>query len=316
MSAELHLGLTPWRLGPDLDADGLCRQAELAEAWGFDSFFLPETHFVEATPIPDPMLLLAAAAARTRRILLGTTSYLLPIRNPVLAAEQVASLDQLSGGRLILGLGRGYQTEMLEVFGVNHSEKRARFSDTLNAMQAAWRGETVGGVDNALTLAPRPRQAPHPPLWVAAFGPKAIAQIGRLGLPYLASPVESFAELADNLRLHREALATHDHPLPDTVAVMRTVFICDDPARLARVREKLTALPAPPFRKTGQALPDDWCLLGSTEEVEAQIQRHREELGMTHLIAVRPRVGGIDESWLAESFTALAALRAGNVTPA
>lgn len=116
MSAELHIGLTPWRLGPDLDAERLCRQAELAEAWGFDSFFLPETHFVEATPIPDPMLLLAAAAARTRRIQLGTTSYLLPIRNPVLAAEQVASLDRLSGGRLILGLGRGYQTDMLDVF--------------------------------------------------------------------------------------------------------------------------------------------------------------------------------------------------------
>jgi alkanesulfonate monooxygenase SsuD/methylene tetrahydromethanopterin reductase-like flavin-dependent oxidoreductase (luciferase family) len=306
----LQVGLTPWQVGPGLNADILCRQAEQAERWGFDSFFLPETHFVQGAPIPDPMLLLAAVAARTRRIRLGTTSYLLPIRNPVLAAEQVASLDRLCDGRLILGLGRGYQTDMLEVFGVKPADKRARFGEALEAMISAWRGEPLNGGEPALNLAPRPVQQPHPPLWVAAFGPRAIAQIGRLGLPYFASPVESLAELVANFRLHRDALDDHAHEAPATVAIMRTVFISDDAGRLGQIRDKLADLPAPVFRKGDNPAPEEWCLLGRPAEVRAQISGLRERLGMTHLVAVRPRVAGIPDAWLLESFAALAALAA------
>ena len=308
MSPELHLGITPWQLGPDLNADKLCRQAEQAEDWGFESFFLPETHFVPGSPIPDPMLLLAAVAGRTRDIRLGTTSYLLPIRNAILAAEQVASLDRLCDGRLILGLGRGYQSNMLEAFGVRQADKRNRFSDTLEAMLAAWRGESINGSEPALNLAPRPLQQPHPPLWVAAFGPKAIAQIGRLGLPYFASPVESFEELVENFRQHQDALDAHAQAAPGTVAVMRTVFISEDPGRVERVREKLADLPAPVFRKGSNPSPGQWCLLGNAAEVEAQVQGLREALGVTHLVAVRPRVTGIPGDWLLESFAALGSL--------
>lgn len=305
MRPELHLGITPWRLGADLNADSLCRQAEQAEAWGYESFFLPESHFVANSPIPDPMLLLAAVAGRTRKIQLGTTSYLLPIRNPILAAEQVASLDRLCDGRLILGLGRGYQPGMLETFGVEQAEKRTLFSQSLDTMLAAWRGEAI---NNSL-LSPLPLQQPHPPLWVAAFGPRAIAQVGSLGLPYFASPMESRAELQANFDKHREALDNHDHRPPDTVAIMRTVFVSEEPARVAAVREKLAALPGPAFRKGDAPQPDDWCLLGSAEEVAGQIEQYRQTLQLTHLVAVRPRVSGLASAWLEESFCALAALK-------
>jgi hypothetical protein len=90
---------------------------------------------------------------------------------------------------------------------------------------------------------------------------------------------------------------------------MRTVFISDDPMRIRTVREKLASLPAPPFRKTAQPPPEAWCLLGSATEVGAQIRQLRDALGMTHLIAVRPRVSGIDEDWLTESFAALSELQ-------
>ena len=313
MNPELHLGVTPWRMGRALEAGSLCRQAEQAEAWGFDSFFLPESHFVATGPIPDPLLLLAAVAGRTRQLLLGTTSYLLPIRNPLLAAEQVASLDQLCNGRLILGLGRGYQRAMLDAFGVNAGDKRARFEATLDLMLAAWRGEPIGDGDHGLTLSPLPQQQPHPPLWVAAFGPKAIAQCGRLGLPYLASPMESFTELRANFAAHREALVENGQAAPQTVAIMRTVFISENEGRVAQVRDKLAAslanAPASALRRDRDIDPDDWCLLGNAEQVARQIQDHREALGVTHLIAVRPRVSGIEESWLVESLAALACCR-------
>lgn len=243
MTESLHLGLTPWHIHPTLSADTLCRQAELAELWGYDSFFLPESHFSAPMPVPDPLLLLAAVAARTNTIKLGTTSWLLPIRQPQLAAEQAAALDQLSEGRLILGLGRGYQASMLETFGVKLQEKRSLFEEILQQMIAAWKGEHIGDPEHQLALVPGPVQQPHPPLWVAAFGPKAINQVGRLGLPYLASPVEAFEELQENQQRHLQAATDHGHPAPTVVPIMRTVFISDDAERCANVRELMADSP-------------------------------------------------------------------------
>ncbi len=301
-----EFGITPWRM--ELDAAGLSAQAAQAEAWGYRSFFLPESHFLENGAVPDPLLLLAAVAAQTSTLTLGTTSWLLPIRQPLLAAEQAASLDQLCRGRLVLGLGRGYQRGMLAAFGVNSADKRDRFDEVLSAMQAAWAGEQVEGQ----AVYPRPQQQPHPPLWVAAFGPKAIAQAGRLGLPYFASPVESLAELQGNYRRHEEALAEHGNGRDIVRPIMRTVFIADQADRLSRVREKLAALPAPPFRKGPQPAPEDWCLLGTAAQVAEQIAAYQDALNMTHLVAVRPRVPGIETGWLTDSFAALAEIASQN----
>lgn len=305
MSESLHLGLTPWRLSETMDAESLCVQAEDAERWGYESFFLPENHFNAAMPIPDPILLLATVAGRTTKIKLGTSSWLLPIRNPLLAAEQVAALDHLSGGRVILGLGRGFHAGMLEAFGVQSKDKRERFEETLSAMISAWTNTPLGDPKHALTLMPRPLQQPHPPLWVAAFGPKAIAQVGGMGLPYLASPVETFEELSENFRMHHAALSASPHTPPATVAIMRTVFISDDEGRCRDLREQMAQLPRPPFRSKDGAAGADASMIGSAGEVQDVLARYREELGVNHLIAVRPRVPGIAESWNRESLEQL-----------
>jgi len=297
VTEKLKLGLTPWQLQHKLDARSLCEQAELAEQWNYHSFFLPESHFNSAMPVPDPLLLLAAVAARTSRIKLGTSSWLLPVRHPLLAAEQAAALDQLCEGRLILGLGRGYQASMLETFGVNLREKRQRFEEILKVMIAAWEGNHLGDPKHALELVPAPVQQPHPPLWVAAFGPKAIAQVGGLGLPYLASPVESFEELQVNQGRHLEAVAAAGHSAPTVIPIMRTVFISADEARCTQLREQMAEGPG-----------RDWCMVGSAMEVQEQIARYRETLGMNHLIAVRPRVRGMSESENRESLQKLAQL--------
>ncbi len=312
------IGITPWDGFERAGADALCAQAERAERLGFHSFWLPEGHFSGAAAIPQPLLCLAAIAARTARLRLGTTSYLLPIRHPLQIAEEVAVLDRLSGGRVILGVGRGFRKALFAAFEVDRSTKRDRFEAALIAMRDAWAGHPVAPESDDLpgapaVLAPRPIQDPHPPIWVAAFGPKALEQAGRLGLPYLASPLETEAALAANYAMHRETLALHGH---DTTAlavpIMRTVFAHPDAAVVTRVRDALqrqalalshSALAV--LRRSGAADAEDFAILGEPARVRDEVLRFREKLGMTHLIA-RTQVPGADEHERLAALDALA----------
>lgn len=293
-----HIGVTPWirSSGP---ADWV-EQGARAEELGFGSFWLPESHFTVRGGNPSPLLVQAAVAARTRRILLGTTSFLLPIRPPLLVAEEVAVLDQISNGRVILGVGRGFRSSLFRAFDVPVKEKRRLFEKALDEMRRAWAGEPVVPTDGdpraePVVLSPLPVQRPHPPIWVAAFGPKALAQAGRLGMPYLASPVETIATLKANQEIHRDSFAESHGPSGYRdliVPVMRTVFVSRDRATCLNVRqgleleaEKLRASRAIRLHDGAESKVDDWAWVGEPEALRDQVARYREELGMTTLVA-------------------------------
>jgi alkanesulfonate monooxygenase SsuD/methylene tetrahydromethanopterin reductase-like flavin-dependent oxidoreductase (luciferase family) len=314
--SDLHLGVTPWRLDANGAADALAAQGERAEALGYGSFWLPESHFGQRA-LPQPLMLLAAVAARTQSLRLATTSYLLPIRHPLAAAEEVAVLDRLSGGRVILGLGRGWRSELFEAFAVPVREKRDRFGAALEQMLRAWRGEPVlpsGDDGTPLILSPLPVQQPHPPLWVAAFGPKAVEQAGKLGLPYLASPIEPLEVLRENYERHRSVWSVASLGGDASVPLMRTVFVTGDDAAARRVRAGLTAQAgtlagsrAPALRRAASSDAASFALVGSRAEVADGIARYRETLGMTHMIA-RLLVPGAEPSQIEASLEALAEL--------
>jgi len=252
---------------------------------GLHSFWLPENHFGGARALPAPLLLLAAVAGRTSTLRLGCTSYLLPIRHPLLAAEEVAVLDQLCGGRLILGVGRGIQPALFNTFAIAPADKRKLFAHNLAFMRRAWRGEAVSedGAGEPVYLAPRPVQRPEPPVWVAAFGPLALEQVAGLGLPYLASPLESFEQLSQNYRRHGALVAAAELPLVDVVPVMRTVFVTPDTRLAASVREALQRQMAPRMRDPN-ARVDDWAVVGDAVYVREKLAQYRECLGLSHLI--------------------------------
>ena len=308
---KLHLGLTPWYLRDTLEARDIGAQAKFAEDLGYQSFWLPESHFTQGYSVPDPLMVLASAATVTKTIKLATTSYLLPLRRPLLAAEQVAVLDQLSGGRVILGIGRGYAPQLFDTFGVDRSRKRALLLDCLNTMKAAWQGELPGSDSAAKSVAPETVQKPHPPIWVAAFGPKALQQAGALGAPYLASPGEPIQRLIDNYELHQQACKDSDLPTPSEVPIMRTMFCSDDSNQVNQLRERLESNPIINTRSTSSnsetLAVDDWCILGDSKFVRDKVQQYQEEVGMTHLIATRLRIGGVPEELLKTSLERIAA---------
>jgi len=316
MSA-LHVGLTPWRPDAIGAADPLAAQGERAESLGFASFWLPESHFGARGAIPQPLLLLAAVASRTRKMALGTTSYLLPVRHALQVAEDVAVLDRLSEGRVILGVGRGFRSDLYTAFDVPVREKRDRFQSALELMVRAWSGEPIafdGEGREPVRLAPLPVQRPHPPIWVAAFGPKAVEQAGRLGLPYLASPIEPLDALAENYARHRSVASDVAHTAGLAVPVMRTVFLCDDDACAKRVRDALgaqtaalAASRAASIRRSADADVASFALVGGESEVEDGIARYRERIGMTHLIA-RVQVPGAEPAEIESALERLAEL--------
>ncbi|MEH6570276.1 MAG: LLM class flavin-dependent oxidoreductase [Halioglobus sp.] len=305
MGLRLQIGVTSWKSGSRWSADVLCQQGELAQKMGFHSFWLPENHFGDDRSMPSPLTLLAAVAARTQKIKLGTASYLLPIRHPLLAAEEVAVLDQLSEGRVILGVGRGIQGAVFKAFDLPSKDKRKRFAENLAIMRNAWAGEPILHDDEgaAVYLAPLPIQRPCPPVWVAAFGPLALKQVGNLGLPYLASPMETLAVLEKNYADYHQVVKEAGLPAVTTVPAMRTVFISDDKAQVEQLKQRL-ARAVPSIAGNPTAGVDDWTLVGDKQQVRDRLYEYTDKLAMTHLIA-SGRLPGVETSALIRSHEAL-----------
>ncbi len=314
-------------LGAPAEADGwgaFLARAEHAEACGLASVWVPEGHFRRGAT-SSPLLALSAVAARTRRVRLGTTSLLLPIHHPLRIAQEVAALDVLSGGRVLLGLGRGFSAPLFEAFGVEAHTKRDRFDEALDAIVCAFRGEpvalagahfaTVEG--RAVQPSLRPLQRPHPPLLVAAFGRKGLLQAARRGLPYLASPLEPLELLVENHALHRAHLPAGGIEGPFHTPIMRTVHVAHDDTEADRVRERLAAetqgagrtLPAALARAAAGPIADR-VIVGSASAVADGLATYRERLGMDLLI-VRSEVAGLPEEARRRSLERLATLAEG-----
>jgi alkanesulfonate monooxygenase SsuD/methylene tetrahydromethanopterin reductase-like flavin-dependent oxidoreductase (luciferase family) len=279
------------------------RWVSLAESQGLHSVWLPEMHFAPGA-CSAPLVELAGYAATTERLRFGTTSLLLPLHPPEEIAAEISALDQLSRGRLLIGLGRGFNKKMLEAFDVPPAEKRNRFDAALDRIFTLW----AEANERSGPLATY--QKPHPPLAVAAFGPKGLAQAAGHGLPYLASPVETLDQIADNQQRHRAQLPDPSQRVLSLV--MRTVFVSDDASELAEARESLA------MEMTGrrEGMPkaiqnaldaplDERAVIGTASEVTERLASDRARLSIDLLI-VRPQFARMDSAKLERSLIRLA----------
>jgi alkanesulfonate monooxygenase SsuD/methylene tetrahydromethanopterin reductase-like flavin-dependent oxidoreductase (luciferase family) len=296
--------------GPDEWARDLAA-VDAAEQHGLHSVWVPEMHFARGVTA-SPLTALAAFAARTTRIRLATTSVLLPIHDPRVLADEVAALDRMSRGRVILGLGRGFRTPLFRAFGIDPKTKRDLFDNCLDAMLSHWEkafADEASGLTNpvdredGLPRVRAPWQAPHPPLTVAAFGPLGLAQAARRGLPYLPSPLESATLLERNLAAHRSGLPEGFDAESLVVPVMRTVHVAPSESDASGVLERLgrearamaSSGPRPPKALAAAAAEDiaDRVVVGTVAEVTDALGALREQLGMDLLIA-RTQISGLD----------------------
>lgn len=215
---DTHFGPYDQRKPPEpvevADAMEHClKEAEIAERVGFDGLWVPERHQRPETWWPNTVTMLAALAARTKRVALAPTVMQPTFHHPVHLAEQLANIDCLSRGRLIFGAGVGYHIDYFRHFGVPFEKRGRRFEETLEVIEGCWTQETFSYKGeffqyDGVKMSPKPYQRPRPPIWIGAFADKALERALRwdgwcLWFPpnvrELKPKVEAMREKADKL---------------------------------------------------------------------------------------------------------------------
>jgi alkanesulfonate monooxygenase SsuD/methylene tetrahydromethanopterin reductase-like flavin-dependent oxidoreductase (luciferase family) len=191
-------------------------EAVAAEAAGFDSCFLPEHHFRADGFCTSPLVALAAIAARTKKLRLGTATIILPAYHPIRLAEDAALLDILSGGRLLLGVGLGDIEAELRVFGVERKERLGRFMESLEVIRRAWSEDRVSFEGkhfrfSDVAVNPKPVQQPGPPIFMGAMSEPGVKRAGGNGLGWLTDPLRRCEVLAPWRQLYVQTCREHDH---------------------------------------------------------------------------------------------------------
>lgn len=216
-----------WTTG-GIDRPRIRRFLERAEALGFESAWVVE-QVLGTLPCLEPVQLLSWAAALTSRIRLGTAVLLTPLRSPVHLAKSLATLDQLSGGRLDVGIGLGGNPKIYAAFGISAARRVARFNEGLRLMQALWTEPrvTFGGefwqLENA-ALEPKPLQRPHPPLWVGAHHPDAFRRSVAWAKGFMGAGSATTATFAKEVALLR-TLLTEAGRDPGSIEIGKRVYV-------------------------------------------------------------------------------------------
>jgi alkanesulfonate monooxygenase SsuD/methylene tetrahydromethanopterin reductase-like flavin-dependent oxidoreductase (luciferase family) len=292
--------------------------ATLADSLGFDVAWLAEIHFGAAfSLLSAPLMAVPAIAQRTRRIRVGTAVTLLPLHQPLACAEQAATADILSGGRLEFGVGRGSIPTQFHGFRVPVSENRARFAECLDIIRLAWTRDrfsydgTFYKVDD-LAVVPKPLQRPHPPIRVAVHTLESFTHIAELGVPiYSGTTTTPLPLLRECMAAYREKLAAAGHAWgAEQMALMQPVHIATTAAgardamrpgvlqyyrnletifsslpdsygdhlpRLKHIRDTIADLPYDKFCR-------DQAVFGDPAEVVDRLQAVKEEFNLSQII--------------------------------
>jgi alkanesulfonate monooxygenase SsuD/methylene tetrahydromethanopterin reductase-like flavin-dependent oxidoreductase (luciferase family) len=317
----VELGLfTEFQSPPEISEaqafDEALAQVVAAEALGFDSVWLAEIHFQKGRSVlSSPLVVATAIAARTQRIRIGIAVQILPLAHPLHLAEDVATVDHLSKGRLDFGVGRSGLPEHYEGFNVAHAESRDRFQETLEILRRAWTQErfTYEGKYFQYTnvcVTPKPYQQPHPPLRVAATTQETYAIVGQMGMPiFIAVRTTSISDLKRFIGGYHEGWRQAGHLGRGEVSLIVPVYLNEDGRR---AREEAQASTMHFFRSIAEALGrggtrreeaarlgrmtypellEELVVYGTPDEVTARLLDLRAALGYTSL-SVWMNVGG------------------------
>jgi alkanesulfonate monooxygenase SsuD/methylene tetrahydromethanopterin reductase-like flavin-dependent oxidoreductase (luciferase family) len=249
---------------------------------GFDLFAANHSYFQSPLRAFQPLPLLARLATETGDMDLLTGIFLLALHNPVDIAEQTATLDIISGGRLIFGVGVGTQNLPCEAFGINPKHRGARTGESLQIIKRLWTEDDVTyegqhfSLTNAKT-AVKPIRKPYPPIWVGASARRAIRRAARLGDAWYTHPQTPFRELKEGLEYYNQCLEDYGGIRPAELPLRRDIYIAAD--HETAMREGKQYLGGPMSLWNGIDSDPDRFFMGSPDMLVDQIGRYQEHLG-------------------------------------
>lgn len=272
---------------------------ERAEELGFDFATFTHHRFSPERPyLSSPLTMMAAIAARTSKLKLVTTIFILPLYHPLDVAEQVAQLDQISGGRVILGVGTGYRQYEADAVGVPFHKRVSRMTESIEVLRQAWTQPTVDfhgqhfGIE-AVPVLPKPARTP--PIWIGALETKPVERAARIADGWIAPYIQTVETLHDRAVRYR-SLAT-SLGRPSTICLERDCAISADRDRAQAAWLRRNAPLANYYRAQGAALPD-WpdldnpsfddvaagrTVAGTPDDCVAALHHCREVLGCEYL---------------------------------
>jgi alkanesulfonate monooxygenase SsuD/methylene tetrahydromethanopterin reductase-like flavin-dependent oxidoreductase (luciferase family) len=233
-------------------------QVRAAEDLGFDAVWLAEIHFQkDRSVLASPLVVAAALATWTRRVKIGIAVQVLPLSHPLRLAEDVATVDHLTKGRLEFGVGRSGLPGHYQGFNVAYSESRERFLETLEILIKSWTQDRFTHEGRYfqfrdVCVMPKPFQAPHPPLRVAATTQETYPLVGRMGLPLFVAPrTISISDLKRFVGGYHEGWAAAGHPARGDIGLSMPVYVAETERQ---AREEPEASTMHFFRAISQAL--------------------------------------------------------------
>jgi alkanesulfonate monooxygenase SsuD/methylene tetrahydromethanopterin reductase-like flavin-dependent oxidoreductase (luciferase family) len=278
-------------------------QVDLARKVGFQSVFLVQ-HYLADFQFLQTVPMLGRLSEITGNMLLGTAIYLLALHHPVEVAEQFATLDVMTEGRVVLGIGIGYRDKEFATFGVNKKDRVSRFEESVSIIRRLWSGEVVTHSGKhfhleqvQLMLLPVKRQLP---VWIGAIAEKAIHRAATLGDAWIISPELSFGEIKEKMAIYRSALRdagmSEDREYPilreTSIGISREQAIDNVWSFLKKKYDT--------YRSWGhisgdlESMINESFILGTPDEVMDQICRYHEEIGVNHFI-FRVQWPGMDQ---------------------
>ena len=272
-----------------------------AESLGYHSTFLVEHHFTGFGQVSATLNLLTWIGARTTSLRLGTAVIVLPWHNPVLLAEQIATLDLLSNGRVDAGIGKGYRMKEFEGFSISMDEADARFEECLEVMLKAWTSDTPWSHQgtywqyNEVVVEPPSTQKPHPQIWMGAGSPRSVKQVAQLGFNMLLGQFDSFEMIAEEVALFKSEVESLGRVFdPMSVAVARSVNLVDSTAeydqalesRMAARRRTQNLALRPDFQDTRDSA-EAGTIYGSPDQVSEKIQA-LHDIGIEYVLLNAP----------------------------
>ena len=243
---------------------------------GYDAVWLAEHHFTTYSVCPSVHIMALEAAHRTHRLRIGTAVSLAALYHPLRLAEEVALLDVLTGGRINWGAGRGFELTEFRAFGVPTDETAPRFREAVDVVLQAWKSDRLNfhgkfwDFDDIEVL-PKPVQRPHPPTWVAATSPEAVAWAASMGHAILMDPHSSFAEIRAKYDQYVADRAEHGFPAPGDTPMARLVAVAATDDEAERVAEAGAAWTIGAYAH-GVAAGQSAAAPGPGDEVAARIQ--------------------------------------------